>query len=60
VRLLAQRARVVAEGAGATPLAVARAGFAGVSPRPRRVACIVSGGNIDSSVLAAILAGKSP
>lgn len=60
VRLLAQRARVVAEGAGATPVAIARAGLAGASPRPRRVACIVSGGNIDLSVLAAILAGKSP
>lgn len=57
VRLLAQRARVVAEGAGATPLAVARAALAGVTPRPRRVACIVSGGNIDRSVLAQILAG---
>jgi threonine dehydratase len=60
VRLLAQRARVVAEGAGATPVAIARAGLAGVSPRPRRVACIVSGGNIDASVLAGILADKSP
>lgn len=60
VRLLAQRARVVAEGAGATPLAIALAGLAGVSPRPRRVACIVSGGNIDPAVLASILVGKSP
>ena len=60
VRLLAQRARVVAEGAGATPLAVARAGLHGVTPRPRRVVCIVSGGHIDPSVLASILAGVSP
>lgn len=60
VRLLVQRARTVAEGAGATPVAVARAGLAGVSPRPRRVACIVSGGNIDAAVLAAILAGNPP
>jgi threonine dehydratase len=59
VRLLAQRARIVAEGAGATPVAIARGGLAGVLPRPRRVACIVSGGNIDLSVLATILAGKS-
>lgn len=60
VRLLAQRARVVAEGAGATPLAVARDGLHGVTPRPKRVACIVSGGNIDPSVLASILAGTTP
>lgn len=60
VRLLAQRARVVAEGAGATPLAIARAGLHAVTPRPRRVACIVSGGNIDPSVLASILAGTTP
>jgi threonine dehydratase len=60
VRLLAQRTRVVAEGAGATPLAIARAGLAAVTPRPRLVACIVSGGNIDPSVLAAILSGNLP
>ncbi|MGH7638904.1 MAG: threonine ammonia-lyase [Gemmatimonadaceae bacterium] len=60
VRLLAQRTRVVAEGAGATSLAIARAGLHGVTPRPRRVACIVSGGNIDPSVLATILAGTTP
>jgi threonine dehydratase len=60
VRLLAQRARIVAEGAGATPLAIGRAALAGVSPRPRRVACVVSGGNIDSSVFARILEGKLP
>jgi threonine dehydratase len=60
VRLLAQRSRVVAEGAGATPLAVARCGLAGVMPRPRQVVCIVSGGNIDLSVLAPILVGKIP
>jgi threonine dehydratase len=51
VRLLAERARVVAEGAGATPVAAALTGAAGGG----RVACVVSGGNIDSSKLAAIL-----
>ena len=56
VRLLAERTRVVAEGAGA--LAVAAA----VSRRAvtGRIVCIVSGGNIDSSRLAAILAGRTP
>lgn len=60
LRLLAQRARVVAEGAGATPLAIARAGMRGVTPRPRRLACIVSGGNIETAALSVILAGKLP
>jgi threonine dehydratase len=53
VRLLAGRARVVAEGAGATPVALARRGAAGTG----KVACIVSGGNIDASKLAEILGG---
>jgi threonine dehydratase len=56
VRLLAERARIVAEGAGA--LAVAAALSHG-SPG-ERIVCIVSGGNIDSSRLAAILAGRTP
>jgi threonine dehydratase len=56
VRLLAERSRVVAEGAGAAAVAVALAGRAGPGP----VACIVSGGNIDSSRLAAILRGELP
>jgi threonine dehydratase len=48
VRLLAGRVRVVAEGAGALALAAAQG-------REGRVVCIVSGGNIDSAVLAEIL-----
>jgi threonine dehydratase len=56
VRLLAGRARVVAEGAGALPVAAALAGRAGAG----RVVCVVSGGNIDASRLAAILAGRTP
>jgi len=51
VRLLAERARVVAEGAGATPLAVTRAGAAGGG----KVVCVVSGGNIDAAKLSALL-----
>jgi len=55
VRLLVERARVVAEGAGAAALAAA------MSHRIRgSVVCVVSGGNIDTSVLAAILAGRTP
>jgi threonine dehydratase len=52
LRLLASRARVVAEGAGAVALAAALRGRAGTG----RVVAIVSGGNIDPSVLAATLA----
>jgi threonine dehydratase len=56
VRLLAGRARVVAEGAGALALAAALEGRAGTG----NVVCVVSGGNIDSSKLAAILSGETP
>jgi threonine dehydratase len=48
VRLLASRAHVVGEGAGALALAAALR-------RDDRCICIVSGGNIDPDVLAAIL-----
>jgi threonine dehydratase len=50
-RLLAERARVVAEGAGATPVALARRGAAGSG----KVVCVVSGGNIDVAKLVQIL-----
>jgi threonine dehydratase len=56
VRLLAERARVVAEGAGGLSLAAARAGHGGNG----KVVCIVSGGNIDSSRLTKILNGETP
>jgi threonine dehydratase len=52
VRLLAERVRVVAEGAGALAPAAALAGRAGNG----RVVCVVSGGNIDLSTLVPILA----
>ena len=56
VRVLAERARIVGEGAAGLPVAAALAGLAGEG----RVVCIVSGGNIDSSRLAAILDGRVP
>jgi threonine dehydratase len=56
VRLLAERTRVVAEGAGAAPVAAALAHDLGVG----RVACVVSGGNIDPRKLATILGGEIP
>jgi threonine dehydratase len=54
--LLASRARIVAEGAGALALAAALRGDAGEG----KVVCIVSGGNIDAAVLARVLAGDVP
>jgi threonine dehydratase len=56
VRLLAERNRVVAEGAGALAVAAALAG----KPVARKVVCIVSGGNIDPATLATILGGGTP
>jgi threonine dehydratase len=56
VRLLAERARVVAEGAGALAVAAATSGRV----PGERIVCIVSGGNIDASRLAAILRGETP
>jgi threonine dehydratase len=56
IRLLAGRAHVVAEGAGAAPVAAAMTGEAGVG----KIACIVSGGNIDLAKLGAIMAGVIP
>lgn len=51
LRLMAERNRVIAEGAGAVALAVALSGKAGSG----RIACIVSGGNIDLPKLAKLL-----
>jgi threonine dehydratase len=56
IRLLAERTRVIAEGAGALAPAVALSGRAGEG----NVVCIVSGGNIDFPVLSRILAGEVP
>jgi threonine dehydratase len=53
VRLLANRAHVIAEGAGALALAAALR-------RDDRCVCIVSGGNIDAGVLAPILTRNAP
>lgn len=50
IRLLAERNRVIAEGAGATSVAAALAGKAGSG----KVVCIVSGGNIDFDKLVKI------
>jgi threonine dehydratase len=51
VRVLAERARVIAEGAGALAAATALSGRAGRG----KVVCVVSGGNINLSKLSEIL-----
>jgi threonine dehydratase len=51
LRLLAERVRVIAEGAGALSVAAAMSGRAGKG----KVACVISGGNINLSTLAGIL-----
>jgi threonine dehydratase len=53
IRILAERNRLVAEGAGAAPVAAALAGKAGGG----KVVCVVSGGNLDAAKLAGILKG---
>jgi threonine dehydratase len=56
VRLLVERNRVVAEGAGAAGVAAAVSGKAGKG----KIVCVVSGGNIDTGTLTKILAGNTP
>jgi len=55
VKLLVERNRVVAEGAGATSVAAALAGYG-----DGKIVCVVSGGNIDAGKLATILSGGVP
>jgi threonine dehydratase len=50
MRLLAERNRVIAEGAGACPVACALAGKAGSG----KIVCVVSGGNIDLKTLCTV------
>ena len=52
MRLMAEKARVIAEGAGALPLAAALTGKAGPGP----IVAIVSGGNIDLEKFAELIA----
>ena len=56
IRLLAERNKVIAEGAGGTSVAAALSGGAGSG----NVVCVVSGGNIDPAKLARILSGELP
>lgn len=71
IRLLASRQRVIAEGAGAAPVAAALAGAGELAEdchnrnettvgEPLDVVCVVSGGNLDFDTLGAILRGELP
>jgi threonine dehydratase len=51
MRLMAEKSRVIAEGAGALPLAAALTGKAGPGP----IVCIVSGGNVDLKKFAELI-----
>jgi threonine dehydratase len=51
---MVQHNHIVAEGAGACPVACALSGKAGSG----KIVCVVSGGNIDSAKLVAILNGE--
>jgi threonine dehydratase len=53
MRLIADKARAVAEGAGALALAAALTGEAGDGP----IVCVVSGGNIDLKKFAELVTG---
>lgn len=54
IRLLARLSHIIVEGAGAVSVAAALAGLAGGG----KIACVVSGGNIDQQLLSSILQGK--
>jgi len=56
IRLLFERNHLIAEGAGAAPVAAALAGRAGGG----KVVCVISGGNLDAGYMVKILEGKTP
>jgi threonine dehydratase len=56
VKMLVETAKIVTEGAGAATVAAA----VDQLPNARTIVCVVSGGNIDSARLAAILSGQVP
>ena len=56
IKMLVERNRVTAEGAGGSSLAAALTGKAGTG----RTVCVISGGNIDTSKLVRILQGEVP
>ncbi len=55
MRLMAEKARIIAEGAGCLPLAAALTGEAGEGP----IVCVVSGGNVDLTTFCDIMAATA-
>ena len=56
LRSMAHHNHIIAEGAGACPVACALSGNAG----PGKIVCIISGGNINPTILAHIVTGGRP
>lgn len=56
IRFLCERHRIIAEGAGAAPVAAAMAGRGGTG----KIVCVISGGNLNDAYLIDILQGKIP
>lgn len=56
IRLLCERHRIIAEGAGAAPVAAAMAGRGGTG----KIVCVISGGNLNDAYLVDILQGRIP
>ena len=56
MRLMAEKSRIISEGAGALPLAAALTGKAGQGP----IVAIVSGGNIDLKKFSELISSASP
>ncbi|MGZ3376469.1 MAG: threonine ammonia-lyase [Phenylobacterium sp.] len=55
MRLMAEKARIIAEGAGCLPLAAALTGKAGAG-KEGPIVCVVSGGNVDIATFCEIMA----
>lgn len=56
IKLLVERSRLITEGAGASSVAAALTGQAGSG----KIACVISGGNIDQNILRMILSENYP
>lgn len=60
IRQMATHHRVIAEGAGAAPLAAALNLTTDPENQARKIVCVISGGNIDTAVLNLIMDGHTP
>ena len=58
IKLLAERNKIIAEGAGACPITAVLGGKCGKGAK--KIVCVVSGGIIDNDKLSTILKGDVP